>query len=80
MTLEERLERLERKIDGLSRLIKDMKRPYWVRVGVITALTGWNKEGMRAARENGYVNYKEKDGSHWYDLNSIHSKFIKINP
>lgn len=41
-------------------------------------VTGWTKEKMRRAREQGIVAYKlTKEGSYLYDLNSIHKSFIK---
>jgi hypothetical protein len=52
-----------------------------VKASVITSLTGWDKTKMYQARENGYVRYEKREkgeGHEWfYDLNSIHEKFIK---
>jgi hypothetical protein len=69
--------RLEKKLDQLLSLVKENKKPTWVRASVITSLTGWSAEKMRQARENGYVKYKESEGSYLYDLNSINDKFFK---
>lgn len=53
------------------------KEGTWVRVGWITDLTGWNKEKLRQAREQGLVEFKEEGKSYKYKLESIHPLFIK---
>ena len=72
------LQRLERKID---KLIEKAYRPLWVKASVVTGLTQWNAEGMRQARENGYIEYKTIETGEkkefWYNLNSLDSRFIK---
>jgi hypothetical protein len=49
----------------------------WVRVGWVTDLTGWNKEKLRQAREQGLVEFKEDGKSYLYKLESIHPLFLK---
>lgn len=73
MNTEQRLERIER-------LLRDLSKPKarWVRASVIVELTGWNGGKLRSGRESGAVVWKkEKDGTIWYDLNSIHPYLIK---
>lgn len=58
------LETLERKIDNLTKAVRDSKpvpKRTWVSAGMIMELTGWNKERMRTARENGIIRFKEED-------------------
>lgn len=69
------LARLEKKLDQVLRFVK--RKPMWVKASVITRLTGWNKEQMRTARENGYVEYEKREDGIFYDLNTLHEKFIK---
>lgn len=72
------LARLERKID---KALERLYRPVWVKASVITGLTGWNFKKMQQARENGYIEWeeREKDGvtQFWYNLHSLDSKFIQ---
>lgn len=74
--------RLERKIDALTRMMKEHQRPKWVKASAITSITGWNFKKMQQARENGYIDWEKRekgDGCHeyWYDINSLNEKFIK---
>jgi hypothetical protein len=76
------IQRLERKIDRLAKQLAENKKPFWVKASVITSLTGWDKTKMYQARENGYIRFEKREkgeGVHewFYDLNSIHEKFIK---
>lgn len=73
------LSRLERKYDLL---IEQRRKPRWVKSTAIIELTGWTKEKMRQARENGYITFETRDDangklSYWYDLNTLSEKFIK---
>lgn len=59
-------------------LVKPKSR--WVRASIVVQLTGWNSGKMRSARESGAIDWKkDKDGSLWYDLNSLHPALIKSN-
>lgn len=74
ISVETRLARLEREL-------KALKGPQqkWVKSSVIIELTGWNKEKMRSARDNGLITWKTDDKGYWYDLNSLHPYLIKSN-
>lgn len=76
--MEKEIARLERKID---KLIEKAYRPLWVKSTVITSLTGWNKYGLRDAREYGYLRYEIRQvgdkKEYWYDLHSLPEKLIK---
>jgi hypothetical protein len=51
--------------------------PFWVKPRFITQKTGWDKYDLRAAREQGTINYREDDGGElWYDLHSLSEKFF----
>lgn len=67
------LESIDRKLD---QLLKQRSKKTWVSVGIITDITGWDKEYMRKARENGLVKFKNEDGSFKYLLESIPEIFI----
>lgn len=73
-SVETRIAYLEREINKLK--TRNAAKPKWVRVSVITELTGWNKEKMRQARDNNLIEWKTDDGF-WYDLNSLHPLLIK---
>lgn len=73
MTLEQRVEKLEKVIAKM----KTGGKSQWVKASVITEKTGWNKEGMRAARKNCYIRYKKEGNAFFYDLNSLNPFFIK---
>lgn len=64
--------------EKLSLLIEEKKKETWVSASWITDLTGWSKERMRIAREQGVVKYKKsKEQSYKYLLESIPQQFIK---
>lgn len=68
-------ERIDRK---LSLLVQEKNKVRWVRAPVISKMTGWDKNGMRRARENRYVVYKEdEDGKFLYNPDSIHPIHLK---
>lgn len=75
------LARLERKVDRLTKLVEQKQKSLWVKASVITGLTGWTKDKMNKARENGYVSFEIRDkgdrSEYWYDLNSLNERFIK---
>jgi hypothetical protein len=76
--IDKAIERIERKLSMLMQEQKQKKSETWVKASVITKLTGWNFNGMKKARENGYVQYKEdKETGFWYlveSLNPVHLK------
>jgi hypothetical protein len=67
--------KLEKRIARLERQLK-AKKSEWVKSPIITKLTGWDANKMRLARNNGYINWKKDSNGFWYDLNSIHEKFL----
>ena len=58
-----------------TQTLKD-KKQVWAKVSKVKELTGWDHEGMRKARDNGYISWEKREGEIWYDLNSIDEKFI----
>lgn len=72
------LARIERKINQIIKLLEQKQKPMWVKASVITGLTGWTKDKMNKARENGYIDWKkDEETGFWYDLHSLSEKFIK---
>lgn len=49
----------------------------WVKPGWVTDLTGWRKEKLRMAREQGLIKYKEEGSRYVYLLESINPIFLK---
>lgn len=74
--IERRLERLERKIDLLLKE-KGAAKATWVKASVIADLTGWDKEGLRKARNYGYVEHRKENGKFLYNLDSLNERMIK---
>lgn len=73
IALEKRLQSIERKLD---QLINQQNKKTWVKVSIITEVTGWNGDFLRKARENGLVKYRDNNG-YEYLLESINPLFIK---
>jgi hypothetical protein len=72
--LEQRIAKLELEIKFLRSNAR--KTRTWVKVSEVVRLTGWDKEEMRRARENGYIEFRTKNGFE-YLVESIHPMFIK---
>lgn len=54
------------------------KEGHWAKQGFIYDLTGWDKEKMRQAREQNLIRWQEREkGVFWYDIDSIHERFLK---
>jgi hypothetical protein len=81
LSTEERISRLERTVDRIERMLKNMtpKKEAWVGPTVITNLTGWDGEGMRRARRNGSVKYRRnpKTNGYQYLASSIPERLLK---
>lgn len=71
--IETMLKRIDKK---LSTLLTEKKAIQWVKAGEVSKLTGWNKEGMRRARERKYVMFEKRADGFWYNLNSIAEIFL----
>lgn len=76
--LKRRLDRIDKM---LSLLLQAQKRESKTRVKVshVMAATGWTKEQMRSARDNGLIEYRKQDNGFFYLLESIPKMFLKIN-
>jgi flagellar motility protein MotE (MotC chaperone) len=68
-------DRLNAKLTALLSLEKE-KKETWLKARDIMEVTGWDKEGMRRARVNGFVKQRKKNGI-FYLLESIPEKFRK---
>lgn len=71
-----RLYRIERILSKLTPVGSVPKRT-WVKVSVITELTGWRYKSLQKARENGLIRFKIEDDCFFYLLESIPEMFIK---
>lgn len=72
--IDRRLARIE---NILAKMSEGKKGESWAKVGFVYELTGWDREKMRRAREQGLIRYKDTDQGRVYDLNSIPLQFIK---
>lgn len=73
---------IKREFDRLHREIKDLKKEQtkatWVSPSWVTELTGWDKERLRMARNQGILECKKSSGGGYlYKLESIPQQFIK---
>ncbi|GAO43754.1 hypothetical protein [Flavihumibacter petaseus] len=76
MTTEQRLERIEKKLDQLLGTGKKAKS--WVSGKELAKLTGWDNNRLRAMREMGAIQFKRYGKSISYDLDSIPEKYLKV--
>lgn len=61
-----------------SMLRKSSKICSWVNGQMITQLTSWdNRDKLRTARDNGFVEFKKEGKRMLYNLDSIHQLFLK---
>lgn len=74
MTIESRLDRIDKK---LNTLLADSRKQQWVKVSFIQDATGWDREKMRQARNQGIVKWEKRKDGFFYDLNSIPPAFLK---
>jgi hypothetical protein len=85
LTLEERVSQLERSVDRIERMLKQMqnqmvpKKEQWVGPTVITGLTGWKSHDMVRARHNGSVKYRRNPMTRGYQylVSSIPEHLLK---
>lgn len=77
MTEIEILEKIDRRLVRLERIMLKPAKKTFVKVSIVQELTGWNAAFLRKARENGLVQYREEDRKFSYLLESIDEKFIK---
>lgn len=74
-TIEQRVKFLEREIRELK---KEKDRAHWVKVGTVTATTGWTRERLRRARDFGEIEFKKTDKGFFYNLDSLHPAMFKV--
>lgn len=61
----------------MPRTSQPITRPRWIPASWIMEATGWDKEKMRRAREQGVVDFKRERGIYLYNINSIHPALLK---
>jgi hypothetical protein len=76
LTIENRLDRMDAKLNALA---GKMNKETWVKVGWVKTVTGWDKEKLRKAREQGIVKFRKSKNGIEYLLESIPAIFIKKN-
>lgn len=75
MTTEQKIEQIYQRVLRIEQA--NRPRSTWVSVSFITLLTGWNREQMRKAREQGIIEYREnKTGGLEYKVESIPEQFL----
>jgi hypothetical protein len=48
----------------------------WAKIGFVRHLTGFDHEEMRNLREQKLIEWEEKDGVFWYDIDTIPERFL----
>jgi hypothetical protein len=69
---------LLRELKRYNNLHGNPKNKCWVKVSVIRDLTGWDRERMRRARNNGEVEFKKDGNKFLYNPDSIHPVHKKL--
>jgi hypothetical protein len=63
---------------NMKSIIYSQKKPNgWVKPGFVTALTDWDGEKLRQAREQKLIEWEDRADGRYYNLDSIHEKFFK---
>lgn len=80
--MSDQIKALEKKIDRLNEkltvLLNKPTKKTWVKVSIVSSLTGWDFRAMAKARDNGLIEYrKDESGIFTYALESIPEIFIK---
>lgn len=74
MTIEQRLQRIERM---LSELLQEKRKTTWVNGKVIAELTGWDSNKLRSMREQGVLKFRRSGvKTIMYALESVPEQFI----
>lgn len=68
-----------KKLERIERHLNAKAPQHWVKVGFIQDVTGWDKEGLRRARENGLIKQRRGTNGIEYLLESIPEMFIRKN-
>lgn len=75
------IEAIDRRLAKIERILTAMteskKGESWTKVGFVYELTGWDREKMRRAREQGLIHYKDTPEGRVYDINSIPQQFLR---
>lgn len=73
------IESLHRELVQIKKMLAEKKESAtWVKVGFIVEITGWNKEQMRRARQQGLIKYRrDPEKGFIYSLESLPTMFIK---
>lgn len=70
-------QQFDRLNDKLNKLLGETKKATWIKVSFVILLTGWDKEKLRQAREQGLIEWKKTEDGWLYKLESIPEQFIK---
>lgn len=66
-----------KRLDRIEKHLNAKPKQTWVKVSVITALTGWEKKFLEKARLNGLVKQRKGSNGIEYLLESINPMFLK---
>jgi hypothetical protein len=69
------IKKFNRNVEWLK--LRELKQTTsWVRANVILNKTGWSRSQLATARNNGYINYKLKKKSFFYNPDSINKDYL----
>jgi hypothetical protein len=66
-----------KRLDRIEKHLEAKRTRTWVKVGIVHELTGWDREGMRKARESNLIKQRKGVNGIEYLLESIPPMFIK---
>jgi hypothetical protein len=75
--LKKNFNRINEKLAALLTGKEQQQKITLVKMGVVRALTGLDKEGMRRARENNFLTQHRTPTGIWYELETIHPIILK---
>lgn len=76
LAIAKRLDRIEAKLSVIMQE-RNVAKETWVKVKMITDLTGWNNQQLYAARRNQVIRWRRDKTGFWYLLESIPDDFKK---
>lgn len=72
----ELIRRLDRMDAKLNKIYQQRHKETWVKVGFIKMLTGWDREVMRYARDQGLIEFRTTTNGREYKVESIPEAFL----
>jgi hypothetical protein len=74
------LQKIQKKLERIDKKLTvsfPEKRETWVKVSIITEITGWTAQKMFSARKNQVIKWKKTNTGFWYLLESVPTQLWK---